>query len=147
MKLRESEYLENGLAARWLDTAHARNAYIYALQFSSRSHYGLCESTVDQIEHLNIESYTVADAWLKHRLSPEGTVQVVYGDDEVCVIPAAEFLAKWQDIFVPARDDAIVLHNLGGGVLFYCHEEEFEYGKRKASSVAVPAYSRLNTPV
>jgi hypothetical protein len=55
--------------------------------------------------------------------------------------PGREFLAKWQDIFVPARDDAIVLHNLGAGVLFYCHEEELEYGHRKAQSLAAAADS------
>jgi len=132
MNFRESEYLENGLAARWLDLVRAKSAYDYALQFGATRHYGLCKATVDRIEHLDIESYTVADAWLKDRMPADGTVQVVYGDDEVCVIPAAEFLAKWQDIFVPARDDAIVLHNLGTGVLFYCHEEELEYGHRKA---------------
>lgn len=132
MHFREAEYLESGLAARWLDAEHAKNAYDYALKFSAKSHYGLCESTVDQIERLDIDSYTVADAWLRGRLPAEGTVQVVYGGEEVCVIPSAEFLAKWQDIFLPARDDAIVLHNLGTGVLFYCHEEELEYGYRRA---------------
>lgn len=132
MNLRESEYLESGLTARWLDTARAESAYKYALQFSAKTDYGLCEATVDQIEHHDIESYTVADAWLKARLPADGTVQVVYGADEVCVISAAEFLAKWKEIFVPTRDDAVVLHNLGSGVLFYCHEEELEYGNRKA---------------
>ncbi|MDR7335515.1 hypothetical protein [Roseateles asaccharophilus] len=132
MNLRKSEYLENELSARWLDPDRAKNAYSYALQFSSKDRYGLSEATVGAIEHVNIESYSVADAWLKDRLPAEGTVQVVYGDDEVCVIFASDFLAKWQSIFVPARDDAIVLHNLGKGVLFYCHEEELEFGHRKA---------------
>lgn len=132
MNLRESEYLENELSARWLDPEHAKNAYSYALQFSSKDRYGLSEATVGAIEHVNIESYSVADAWLKDRLPAEGTVQVVYGDDEVCVVAARDFLAKWQSIFVPARDDAIVLHNLGKSVLFYCHEEELEFGHRKA---------------
>ena len=108
MNLRQSEYLENEISARWLDPERAKNAYSYALRFSAKDRYGLSEATVEGIEHINIESYTVADAWLKDRLPMEGSVQVVYGDDEVCVVPAAEFLAKWQDIFVPARDDKIV---------------------------------------
>lgn len=132
MNLRQSEYSENRLSAHWLDKARAKNAYDYALQFSAKTHYGLSSTTVSQIEHLDIESYSVADAWLKDRISAEGTVQIVYGDDDVCVLPANEFLAKWQDIFVPARDDAVVLHNLSPDVLFYCHEEELEYGQRKA---------------
>lgn len=132
MNLRQSEYSENGLSARWLDPVRAKNAYDYALQFSAKTHYGLNSATVDQLERLEVESYSVADAWLKGRLPADRTVQIVYGDDDVCVLPAIEFLAKWQDIFVPARDDAVVLHNLGSGVLFYCHEEELEYGQRKA---------------
>lgn len=93
MKLRESEYLENGLAARWLDALRAKNAYDYALQFSAKTRYGLCEATVDRIEHLDIESRAVADAWLRRRLPIDGTVHVVYGDDEVCVVPAA---SSWR---------------------------------------------------
>lgn len=132
MHLRESEYVEMGLAARWLDAARAKNAYNYALQFSAKTHYGLCEATVDHIEHLDIDSYTAADAWLKARLASDGTVQVIYGDDEVCVMSAQDFLMKWQEIFVPGRDDAVVLHNLSLDALFYCHEKELEYGQRKA---------------
>jgi len=132
MSFRAAEYSGIGLAARWLSSEHAVNAYNYALQFTSKDRYGLCESTVDSIERLDIESYSVADAWVKERIIAEGTVQVVYGKDQVCVIPAAEFLANWRKIFMPARDDAVVLHNLGPGVLFYCHEEELEYGQRKA---------------
>ena len=131
MTFRQSEYLENKLSARWLDASRAKHAYDYALQFSAKHRYGLNEATVAGIEHIDMTSYAVADAWLKDRVSAEGTVQVVYGDDEVCILPAAEFIAKWQDIFLPARDDAIVLHNAGPGVLFYCHEEELEFGLRK----------------
>lgn len=131
MNLRESEYIENGLAARWLDASRAENAYNYALRFSADSRYGLSELTVSGIERLVIESYSVADAWLKSRMPSNGTVQVVYGEDEVCVLPALQFLEKWQHIFVPSRDDAVVLHSLSAGVLFYCHEEELEYGDRK----------------
>lgn len=132
MKLRESEYIESNVQARWLDAEHAKNAYDFALRFSDRSRYGLCGVTVDDIEHLDIASYSVAEAWLKDRLPVEGTVQIVYGDDEVCVVSAEEFVANWKDIFVPARDDAVILHNLSDAILFYCHEEELEFGYRKA---------------
>lgn len=132
MKLRESEYIDSDVQARWLDAEHAKNAYDFALRFSDKGCYGLCSVTVDDIEHLDIASYSVADAWLKDRLPVEGTVQIVYGDDEVCVLSAEAFVANWKEIFVPARDDAVILHNLSAAVLFYCHEEELEFGYRKA---------------
>ncbi len=132
MNLRQSEYAELDLNARWLDAERAKNAYEFALRFSSTKRYGLNEKTVLGVEHIDIASYPVARAWLEDRLSAEGTVQIVYGDDDVCVLPAVEFLAHWPDIFVPARDDAIILHNLAPDVLFYCHEEELEFGHRDA---------------
>lgn len=34
------------------------------------------------------------------------------------------------NLFVPGRDDAIVLHNLTGAALFICHESALEFGYR-----------------
>jgi len=130
MNFRENEYKELGLAARWLDLEHARHAYRFALQFSNKKRYGLDESTVDDIERHLIESPSVSHAWLKARVAAEGSVQIVYGEDQVCVIETKDFLDQWQNIFLPARDDAIVLHNLNRMVIFYCHEEELEVGLR-----------------
>ncbi|AKU22959.1 hypothetical protein MJ904_08420 [Massilia sp. MB5] len=128
---RPAEFDELQLQARWLDAEHARRAYAYALQYAHPRHYGLNGATVDQIEQHLIASRTVARAWLATRLSAVGTVQIVFGDDEVCVVPAAQFLASWDQLFVPSRDDAIILHNLDQTVLFYCHEEELEIGQRR----------------
>ncbi|KGF80116.1 hypothetical protein IA69_20055 [Massilia sp. JS1662] len=125
------EYEALGLAARWLTRERAKNAYAHALKFSSDKRYGLNEQTTDNIERHDIESRSVADAWLKARLRAEGTLQVVYGPDDVCVVDAAPFLDCWQDVFAPSRDDAIILHNLDKTVVFYCHEEELEAGTRK----------------
>lgn len=132
MKLRQQEYKELNLNVRWLDQEHAQHAYDYALKFSSPSRYGLNESTVANIEQHIIEGYSVADHWLKNRLNCRGTVQIVYSETEACVINAESFLQNWQQIFVPARDDAIILHNLDKTVVFYCHEEELEVGQRQA---------------
>ena len=129
---RASEYAAAGVSARWLDEPRARNAYAYGLQFSSSKRYGLSEATVRSVERLVIESYSVADAWMRDRIHAEGTVQVVYGEAEVAVLAAADFLAKWREIFVPGRDDAIVLHNLSSTVLFYSHQDELEVGVREA---------------
>lgn len=125
------EYEVLGLDARWLTEERAKTAYAHALQFTSTKRYGLNEQTIDNIEQHIIESQPVADAWLKARLRAEGTLQVVYGPDDVCVIGAAAFLNCWLEVFVPSRDDAIILHNIDKAAFFYCHEEELEVGTRK----------------
>lgn len=125
------EYKALGLDARWLTGERAKNAYAYALQFSDNNRYGLNEQTTDKIERHIIESRSVADAWLRTRLRAEGMLHIVYGPDRVSVVDAAAFLNCWQDVFVPARDDAIILHNIDKTVLFYCHEEELEVGTRR----------------
>lgn len=130
MNIREEEYKQLGVDVRWLDTIKAQHAYNYALKYSSQRRYGLNEASVTNIQRLIIESYSVADAWLKANLPAEGTLQVVYSKDEVCVIDAIEFLEHWPELFAPSRDDAIIIHNLHPTILFYCHEEELEVGQR-----------------
>lgn len=124
------EYSEAHIQARWLEPTKAQHAYDYALRYSHPKRLGLNEQTVANIDRLVIESYSVANAWLASRMPTNGTVQIVYSESDVAVIDAAEFVSRWHEIFVPARDDAVVLHNLSSTVLFYCHEEEFEVGQR-----------------
>jgi hypothetical protein len=127
----QDEYKALGLDARWLTEERAKNAYAHALQFSDNKRYGLNDQTTDNIERHVIESRSVADAWLRTRVRAGGTLQVVYGPDHVCVVDAAAFLNCWQDVFTPARDDAIILHNIDKTIFFYCHEEELEVGTRR----------------
>ncbi|MFZ6647825.1 hypothetical protein ACO0LO_19025 [Undibacterium sp. TJN25] len=131
MNDRRQQFYELSIEARWLDIEHAAHAYRYALGFSSNARYGLKTDTVSDIESLIIESYSVANSWIKDRLGGAGTVQIVYGHDDVCVISTQDFLNNWQNIFAPSRDDAIVLHNLNESILFYCHEDELEFGQRR----------------
>jgi len=126
-----AEYSEVGVQARWLEPQRAQHAYDYALRFCHPRRYGLNEQSVANIDRLVIASYSVAQAWLNDRLPSIGTVQVVYSKSEVVVIEASVFLDRWQEIFVPSRDDAVVLHDSSATVLFYCHEEELEVGQRK----------------
>ena len=132
MNFRVAEYKELGIVARWLDPEKAKNAYEYALQFSDKTRYGLNQENVTGFERLEIASDSIADAWLSARFKKEGTVQIVYGDDEVNVLSAADFVSRWRSIFVPCRDDAIILHNLSKSILFYSHEDELEHGMRAA---------------
>lgn len=125
------EYLEARIQARWLEPEKAQHAYDYALRYSHPKRLGLNEQTVSSIDRLVIESYAIAKAWLSSRMPATGTVQIVYSESDVAVMEAADFIGRWHDIFVPARDDAVVLHNLSSAVMFYCHEEELEMGHRK----------------
>ena len=125
------QFDELNIEVRWLDIERAAHTYSYALGFSSSTKYGLKVDTVCDIEALLIHSYSVADNWIKDRLGRAGTVHIVYGGDDVCVISAQDFLNNWRNIFVPSRDDVVVLHNLSESVLFYCHEEELEFGRRR----------------
>ena len=40
------------------------------------------------------------------------------------------FVRNWQDLLMPSRDDAVILPEGRGVVLFYCHEDEFEFGEQ-----------------
>ena len=132
MNYRKSKIKELKLDTRWLEKSKAKNAYDFAMKFSSTKRYGLNEETVSSIEQLIIDSDSIAKQWLSERLDGNGTVQVVYSSEEVFIIPTKQFLDNWQQIFLPARDDALIVHNLNKQVVFYCHEEELEIGERNA---------------
>ena len=128
------EFEEAGVGARWLEAEKAAHAYEYASQYVSPVRYGLREGSVRDIESHTVASEAVAKSWVNERLPATGTVQIVYGRDEVCVVDAQALRENWLNIFVPGRDDAIVLHNLSDALLFVCHESKLEFGYRTATS-------------
>ena len=66
-----------------------------------------------------------------HRLDGEvAGVVVVFGRHQVCRRGGDFFVRNWQDLLSPSRDDAVILPEDRGVVLFYCHEDEFEFGRR-----------------
>ncbi|KAM3105987.1 hypothetical protein [Phormidesmis sp. 146-33] len=130
MNYRISEIEKLNLDVRWLSKEHAKSTYEYAIQFSSSSKYGLNEAMVSEIERLEIESYSVAVNWVISHLKSTGKVHVVFSEEEVFVLPTNQFLSNWHKIFVPSRDDAVILHSESKSILFYCHEEEIEFGFR-----------------
>lgn len=127
---RATEYEQAEIAACWLAPVQAEHAYKYALRYSDPARYGLHKERVSEIECLTISSHSIADAWLKAHFPSNGTVQVVYSAAEVAVLDTDRFLDQWLNIFTPGRDDVIVLHNLSATIMFYCHEDEIEVGKR-----------------
>ncbi len=130
MRFHIQEFQDSGFDARWLDRDKAKKTYRYALKFSATDRYGLSRETVADIQAHTIESENVAQEWVKRRVNPSGKVHVVFGPDEVAVVEARLLIDRWHDMFLPGRDDVLVLHAEDDSVLLYCHEEELEYGRR-----------------
>lgn len=130
MSFRNQEFEDLGLSVHWLESEQANETYEIALTFASKKEYGLNPETVADIKMLVIENDLESHAWLKNRMSSEGKVQVAFSSNEVCEMAADDFLDNWQDMFVPARDDVLILHSLDETILFYSHEEELHIGKR-----------------
>jgi hypothetical protein len=115
----------------WLSESEATSAYECALRFASKSHYGLDPATVAGIEKLDVDDVgPAAREWLSDRLGA-GSILVVFGKRQVCRMDNSFFVENWQDLLAPSRDDAVILQDEGTGVLFYCHEDEFEFGQRR----------------
>ena len=133
MNWRRDELEHFGDRLIWLSEVEAASVYNRALQFASKSHYGLDPATVADIERLDVdEPDPEANAWLSRRVG-DGPVLVVFGEHQVCRMAGHFFVENWQEFLCPSRDDAVILPEVGGGVLFYCHEDEFEFGQRRTA--------------
>lgn len=126
---RELAHLEPALT--WLSSTEAALAYQSAERFDCKTRYGLDPNSVCNVEVWQLTDDLAADTrWLRRRISePVGSVIVVFGRAEVARMHVRSFLEHWSVMFMPARDDAIILPERGGWGLVYCHEEFFEYGK------------------
>lgn len=112
-----------------LDLPEAATTYDRAMTRCSRTRYGLDETAFQTIERLDVEEPgPSAQKWLAERVGT-GDVMLVFGQDEVFRVPASLFIDRWQDMFCPSRDDVVVVPADGGWVLFYCHEDEFEFAR------------------
>ncbi len=130
MKYHIREFEENGLQAHWLEGDKARQVHSYALEFSAKGRVGLSIDTVTDIEAHTIDSESTARDWIRKRFGDHGKIHVVFGPDEVAVIDARLLIDRWQDMFLPGRDDAVVLNLQDNSVLLFSHEEILEYGLR-----------------
>jgi len=126
---RNSELAAFGADVVPLDRPDAAAAYDRAMGLCSRTRYGLDETTLGRIERLDVaEPGPTAEQWLVERVGT-GLLLLVYGHDEVFRVPAAVFIGGWRDMFCPSRDDVVIVPDGGGWVLFYCHEDEFEFAR------------------
>ena len=124
-----SELAEFGPEVVPLDRPDDIAAYERAMRLCSRTRYGLDEAAFTAIERLDVEEAgPAALAWLTERVGG-GELLLVFGRDEVFRVPALLFLSRWQDMFGPSRDDVVIVPACGGWVLFYCHEDQFEFAR------------------
>jgi len=126
---RRHELAHFGNQITWLDEAEATGVFDRAMLLASKSHYGLDPAAVTDIERFDVdEPGEEANAWLSRRLGI-GTLLVVFDRHQVCRMDNTFFVMNWQDLLSPSRDDAVILLEGRGVVLFYCHEDEFEIGQ------------------
>ena len=114
----------------WLDAVEANRAYELVGLYDSKSHLGLNAQTVGSLERLEFEDVLTATDWLRSRISGIQELVVVFGGDDCFRCSGNFFVENWSDIFVPSRDDAMIYSPKSSFILFYCHENEFEVGRR-----------------
>ena len=129
MSWRRNELAVFGSEITWLPDAEALTAFRRAWDCSSSTRYGLNDEAFSSIDRLDVnDPGPEAREWLAQRVGGgDDPLLLVFGKDEVCMVRAAFFRDRWQDLFCPSRDDAVVLPEGGGWALFYCHEDEFEF--------------------
>jgi hypothetical protein len=126
---RRAEMVAFGIDVVPLNRSDATAAYDRATQLCSPNRYGLDETKITGIECLDVKVQEAeVRAWLAERVG-EGELLVVYSQDHVFRVPVPLFLDSWQDMFGPSRDDVVIVPISGGWVLFYWHEDEFEYAR------------------
>jgi hypothetical protein len=138
MNWRHKELSEFGDSIAWLPKEDAALVYASALAKTSNDHYGLDErfwkiSARWDVDHVGEEEGRTKLAAL---LGAEDFF-VVYGEEEVFRVSSSVFISRWRDMFLPSRDDVVVIPPSEEWCLFYCHEDEFEFGKKKEPNQAL----------
>lgn len=136
MNWRRAEFAMHGDLVVWLSDAEAVMVYAEAYACLSRSHYGLDSATIGGIERLDVDSDPPEAAdWLSKRCGPmDRELRLVFDRSEVCAVTAGFFIANWRDLMMPSRDDVVILPTQATWVLYYCHEDVFEFGQRGRGS-------------
>ncbi len=132
MTPRQKELAHFGSKLSWLPNDAAERDFAVAREATSKERYGLDEQLWEVIERWDVENAgedATRSRLARHAIDPE--VIAYFSPQDVCRMSREVFLAHWQDMFMPSRDDVIVMPLSGGWCLFYCHEDEFEAGKRR----------------
>ena len=127
MTYRKEELAEFSESLCCLPTSETQTAWESSLRFCSRTRYGLDETRFANIEQCSAEGHATTD-WLAERCVGK-VICVSYEEEAIFETTAEFFLGHWEDLFQPSRDDAIILSQDADWVLFYSHEEEFEFAR------------------
>jgi hypothetical protein len=122
----------------WLAVDAAGSDFSVAIKATSDEHYGLNEHIWEIVERWDIEF--VGEEETRSRLAAhvlDSEVVVFFGPQDVCRMSRETFLMHWQDMFMPSRDDVVIMPTSSAWCLFYCHEDEFEVGRRKKPNKAL----------
>jgi hypothetical protein len=77
----------------------------------------------------NAHESTITRQWLSERIPTENTKIIVSWDKENCVIVHSEvFCEYWDDFCYPSSDDVVIFPLRGKWVLYYFHEDQFQFG-------------------
>lgn len=129
---RRNQLAHFGERVTWLGDAEGEGTYSYVERFLSKSHYGLDPEHVADLERFAVAGRIAeASAWLSARIG-DARVLVIFGKHDVCRMDGAFFVGNWQNMLAPSRDDAVILVEQGGGILFYWHEDELEFAQRRS---------------
>ncbi len=132
MTPRQKELLHFSAVLSWLPAEDAKSDFGRAREATSKERYGLDERLWEIVDSWDVEKIGGVETRARlalHIVDPE--VIVFFGHQDVCRMSREAFLMHWQDMFMPSRDDVVVMPDSGAWCLFYCHEDEFEAGRRK----------------
>lgn len=129
MNWRKNELLHFGDEITWLNDAEGDRFYTGAIAFTHKLNYGLDSAQFTNIERLTQPTTQESVKWLAKRISTCSAVTIIFGRTNVCQVKTVFFIHNWQDLFRLGRDDAIVLSHAKDWLLFYCHDDWFEFGQ------------------
>ena len=93
---------------------------------------------LDRAQYPNVETYNStndvegARLWLKRQLANLGSerVTVSWTSEVAMAVPLNDFCDYWDDFCYPGSDDLLVLPKNDDWVLYFFHEELFQFGRR-----------------
>lgn len=116
----------------WLNDAQAFDACDRAWECLGRTDYGLNIQLFPTIDRLDVErAEAEAHEWLSQRIgSGNDRLFVVFDEADACTLDPCFFINHWRELFLPSRDDVVILPPHERWALYYCHEDEFQFGLR-----------------
>jgi len=93
----------------------------------------LLSSAFNQIDTLKIRnSQETVNTWLSEKnINPETNIIISWDNSSGLVTQWQIFCKYWDDFCYPSSDDILIWTATENWVLYYCHEEIFQFGIKK----------------